>query len=199
MNTRRTFLATAAAAPLLYPIVRHAQKEAQAAQLAPSDGPYLPNVVLQTHDGRAVRFYDDLVKGRMVVLNMMYANCSNLCPPNTANLLQVQEALGRRVGREVFMYSLTLQPDFDRPADLRRYMAKFAIKPGWTFLTGRAKDMDLLRRRLGFVNPDPLADADLKQHTGMLRIGHDGRDRWSMMPALATPRQIVNSIANYLS
>jgi len=197
MNTRRNFLATAVAAPLLYPFARYVH--GRAASDAPADdGHWLPNVPLQTHDGREVRFYDDLVKGRMVVLNMMYANCTNLCPPNTANLLQVQEALGKRVGREVFMYSLTLQPDFDRPADLRRYMAKFAIKPGWTFLTGRAQDMDLLRRRLGFVNPNPVLDADLKQHTGMLRIGHDGRDRWSMVPALASTRQIVNSINAYL-
>ncbi|WP_225984469.1 SCO family protein [Noviherbaspirillum aerium] len=159
---------------------------------------YFPNLVLETHEGKRVRFYDDLVKGKMVVFNMMYANCSNICPPNTANLLQVQQALGAKAGRDVFMYSITLQPEFDSAAALQDYMRKYGIKSGWTFLTGQRKDIDLIRRKLGFFDPDPVIDADLRQHTGMLRIGHDGRDRWSMLPALASPRQILNSISNYL-
>jgi protein SCO1/2 len=199
MKSRRAFLAAAAATPLLYPVARHAYTRTSAPTPLPvDDGRRLPNVALETHDGRQVRFYDDLVKDRMVVINMMYANCSNLCPPNTANLLRVQETLQDHVGKDVFMYSLTLQPAIDKPLDLRRYMDKFAIGPGWTFLTGEPAHVELLRRRLGFYTLDAAADADLKQHTGMLRIGHDARDRWSMIPALATPRQIVNSISGYL-
>ena len=198
MKSRRTFLAAAAAAPLLYPAIKYANTS-EATPLPPDDGRHLPNVALQTHEGRHVRFYDDLVRDRMVVVNMMYANCTNVCPPNTANLLRVQQALQDRMGKDVFMYSLTLQPAIDRPFDLRRYMDKFAIGPGWTFLTGEPAHVELLRRRLGFYTLDAAADADLKQHTGMLRIGHDARDRWSMIPALATPRQIVNSISGYLS
>jgi protein SCO1/2 len=198
MKSRRAFLAAAAAAPLLYPVFKHAGPRTPV-PLPEDDGRHLPNVTLETHEGRQVRFYDDLVKDRMVVINMMYANCSNLCPPNTANLLQVQQALRDRMGKEVFMYSLTLQPAIDKPLDLRRYMDKFGIGPGWTFLTGDPAHVDLLRRRLGFYTLGAAADADLRQHTGMLRIGHDARERWSMIPALAAPRQIVNSISGYLS
>lgn len=194
MNSRRAFLA-AAATPLLYPVVEHFGKPSSPGRA--DDGRRLPNVALETHDGRQVRFYDDLVKGRLIVVNMMYAGCSNLCPPNTANLLRVQEALKSRIGRDVFMYSLTLQPAIDKPSDLRRYMDKFGIGPGWTFLTGAPAEVELLRRRLGFYTLDAAEDADLSAHTGMLRIGHDARDRWSMIPALATPRQIINSISNY--
>lgn len=195
VNSRRTFLAAAVATPLLFPMARDGLA---AAEPALDDDGYLPNVALQTHKGRTVRFYDDLIKGRMVVINMMYAGCTNICPPNTASLLRVKEALGARVGRDIFMYSLTLQPDFDKPRDLARYMRKYRVGAGWTFLTGRAEDVDLLRRRLGFYNFDPVTDADLKQHTGMVRIGHDARGRWSMVPATATTRQITDSILNYL-
>ncbi|MGX4641887.1 SCO family protein [Massilia sp. SYSU DXS3249] len=198
MRSRRAFLATAAATPLLYPVARHAQTRAPT-PLPADNGRRLPNVALETHEGRPVRFYDDLVRDRLVVVNMMYANCTNLCPTNTANLLRVQETLREHVGRDVFMYSLTLQPAIDKPADLRRYMDRYGVGEGWTFLTGEPAHVELLRRRLGFYNFDAAADADLKQHTGMLRIGHDGRDRWSMIPALASPRQIVNAISNYLS
>ncbi len=197
MKSRRAFLAAAAATPLLYPLVKFGMTQA-ATPLPADQGRHLPNVILETHDGRQVRFYDDLVKDRLVVVNMMYANCSKLCPPNTANLLRVQEVLRDHVGKDVFMYSLTLQPAIDKPLDLRRYMEKYKIGPGWTFLTGEPEHVELLRRRLGFYTLDAAADADLKQHTGMLRIGHDALDRWSMIPAQATPRQIVNSISNYL-
>ncbi|MDB5746968.1 MAG: SCO1/SenC family protein [Massilia sp.] len=196
MHTRRSFLAMAAAAPLASPLARAA---ANRSRRTPGAAPNrLPDVLLQTHDGRDVHFYNDLVKGRLVVLNMMYANCANICPPNTANLLRVQETLGGRIGRDVFMYSLTLQPAIDKPADLRRYMDKYGIEGGWTFLTGQPRDVELLRFKLGFYNANPVTDADLRQHTGMVRIGHDGRDRWSMIPAQASTAQIVTSIMGYL-
>lgn len=186
----------AAAAQLVSPLARGAAARPGWRRGAAQHG--LPNVLLQTHEGRDVHFYTDLVKGRLVVLNMMYASCTNICPPNTANLLRVREALGSRVGREVFMYSLTLQPAIDKPADLRRYMDRYGIGGGWTFLTGEPRDVELLRLKLGFYTADPVIDADLKQHTGMVRIGHDGRDRWSMIPAQAPAQQIVSSIAGYL-
>jgi len=36
-----------------------------------------PNVTLRTHDGRTVRFYDDLIAGKTVALNFMYATCKD--------------------------------------------------------------------------------------------------------------------------
>lgn len=198
MHTRRSFLAMAALAPFTMPASPMARAARRPAQAGRPVGGHFPNVLLQTHEGLDVHFYTDLVKDRLVVLNMMYANCAAICPPNTANLLRVQEALGSRIGRDVFMYSLTLQPAIDKPADLRRYMDKYGIGGGWTFLTGDPRDVELLRFRLGFYNADPATDADLKQHTGMVRIGHDGRDRWSMVPAQANAQQIVRSITGYL-
>ncbi|HEY3046779.1 MAG TPA: SCO family protein [Polaromonas sp.] len=155
---------------------------------------YFPNAVLDTHDGKKLRFYDDVVQGKVVAINMMYAVCTGICPGNTANLLQVQEALGQRLGKDVFMYSLTLQPELDTPQALQDYVNRYHIKPGWTFLTGRPKEMDTIRRKLGFFNDDPKIDADLASHTGMLRIGNEALDRWFMMPALSPPKQIARAI-----
>ena len=198
MHTRRSFLAMAAAASVTSPLVSPMAQAARAARERRPARAHFPDVRLQTHEGRDVLFYTDLVKDRLVVLNMMYANCANICPPNTANLLRVQQALGARVGRDVYMYSLTLQPAIDKPADLRRYMDKYGVGDGWTFLTGAPRDVELLRFKLGFYNANPVTDADLKQHTGMVRIGHDGRDRWSMIPAQAKAEQIVTSITGYM-
>ncbi len=155
---------------------------------------YFPNVVLDTHDGRKLRFYDDVVHGKVVVFNMMYTVCTGICPGNTANLMQVQEALGNRLGKDIFMYSMTLQPEFDTPQALQEYVKRYSIKPGWTFLTGQPKEMELIRRKLGFFNDDPRIDADLANHTGMVRIGKEALDRWFMMPALSSPRQLAREI-----
>ena len=64
---------------------------------------YFPNVKLQTQDGKTVRFYDDLIKDKIVTINFFYAKCEGICPTVTANLARVQKILGESVGREIFM------------------------------------------------------------------------------------------------
>ena len=155
---------------------------------------YFPNSIVQTHDGRSLRFYDDVVRGKIVLFNMMYAVCTGICPGNTANLREVQAALGSRLGQDVFMVSMTLQPESDTPEVLSDYVESYGIKPGWLFLTGKPKEMDLIRRKLGFFNDDPAIDGDLTNHTGMLRLGNERLDRWSMMPSLAKPDQIARKV-----
>ncbi|KQT09614.1 hypothetical protein ASG30_13725 [Ramlibacter sp. Leaf400] len=158
---------------------------------APSAGS-IPDVPLVTHDGRKVRFYSDLVRGRVVFVNMMYAQCSEQCPPMTQNLRRVHEALGSRAGQDIFMYSITLLPEFDSPADLRAYREQQGAN--WTFLTGRKADVEQLRRGLGFSDPDPQLDADITRHTGMVRVGNDALDRWTMAPARVSPNQILECL-----
>lgn len=155
---------------------------------------YFPNVLVDTHEGKKLRFYDDVVHGKIVVFNMMYSVCTGICPSNTANLLRVQEALGDRVGKDVFMVSMTLQPVFDTPDALRDYVKRYNIRAGWTFLTGKPDEMENIRRKLGFFNDDPAIDQKLSNHTGMLRVGNETLDRWFMMPALSQPQQIAHAI-----
>src|SRR5207245_3023956 len=76
---------------------------------------YFPNVALRTQDDRLVHFYDDLIRDKIVVFNMMYARCQSICPGTTLNLQHVQRLLGDRVGRDIFMYSITLKPEQDGP------------------------------------------------------------------------------------
>jgi protein SCO1/2 len=102
----------------------------------------------------------------------------------TANLRRLQRALGDQVGKDVFMYSLTLRPETDTPEVLKRYAESFGIAPGWQLLTGKPEDIGILRYRLGFVDSDPELDADASQHIGMVVFGNDRLNRWSACPAL---------------
>jgi protein SCO1/2 len=156
---------------------------------------YFPNVALTTHEGRNVRFYDDLIKDKVVTITFMYATCQGVCPLITENLLQVQKLLGPRVGRDIFMYSITLKPKEDTPEVLANYVRMHGVKPGWTFLTGKPGDVELLRRKLGFTNPDPTLDRDKSQHIGNVRYGNEARQLWAACPGLANPRWMVKSLS----
>ncbi len=150
---------------------------------------------MRTHDGRTVRFYDDLLRGdKTVLINMMYAHCAGKCPLTTENLVKVQELLGERLGRDIHMFSITLDPEQDTPEVLREYAEAHGTKPGWTYLTGEPKDIERLRRKLGFVDPDPQRDKDRSNHAGVVVYGNEAIDRWAACPGLSGPQDIVNVI-----
>ncbi|MGB7620739.1 MAG: SCO family protein, partial [Terriglobia bacterium] len=103
---------------------------------------YFPNVPLITQDGKTVHFYDDLLKGKLVAIDLIYTHCKDACPLETARLAQVQKMLGDRVGKDIFFYSISIDPKRDTPEVLKEYAEKFHVGPGWTFLTGKEEDIE---------------------------------------------------------
>jgi protein SCO1/2 len=155
-----------------------------------------PNVEVISHEGKKFHFYDDLIKDRMVLINFFYSQCKEFCPPMTANLVKVQDRLGERLGRDLFMYSLTLEPQHDTPEVLRHYSMMYGTKPGWSFLTGKPENLEALRIKLGFRDLDPVEDADRSNHTGVILYGNDKLNRWSACPALASIDEIMRQISS---
>ena len=147
---------------------------------------YFPNVTLRTHDGRDVRFYDDLVKGKKVLINFTYTNCTATCPRTTENLRRVQEMLGDRIGRDIFIVSLSLDPDRDTPEALAMYATHNGARTGWTFATGTREDIDSIRRRLGLYDTP-----DFTQHMGVLTFGNEPAGKWAATFALDKAENIV--------
>lgn len=152
----------------------------------------LPNVQFTDQHNRRVRFYDDLVKGKKVLINFMYTECSETCPRTTANLVRVQEAFGDRVGRDVFFLSITLTPDRDTPDVLKAYAERNGCRDGWSFLTGRLADIDRVRKNLGVYDDNP----DIREHVGILTYGNEPEGRWGATGALAGPDSILWSVKN---
>ena len=158
----------------------------------PSDG--FPNILLQTQDGKSVRFYDDLVKDKTVLVNFIYTSCQKSCSPTTANLARVHKLLGDRVGRDLFLLSISLDPAVDRPKTLKEYAARFGQFQGWYFLTGNETEIEGLRRKLGLYDLDPVIDTDKTQHVGIVIVGNDSTNRWSSLPVLMDPRQLAQTV-----
>jgi protein SCO1/2 len=194
MNLRRDFVAGLGTAALGWMAVRHVAAEPGGTRRGSMRATNFPNATLYTHEGKEVKFYDDLIRGKVVAINMMYAECEGICPIATSNLVRVQELLGERVGRDLFMYSLTLQPELDTPQRLQEYAEMHDVKSGWLFLTGARADIQRVRYCLGFFDPNPVVDGDKATHTGMVRIGNDAYGRWTMSPSLTSPEQIVATI-----
>lgn len=156
---------------------------------------HFPNVPLVTHEGKEVRFYDDLIKDKIVTLNFMYTRCDELCPLTTERLVKLQKLLGDRAGRQIFMYSFTIDPEHDTPEALREYMKMHGVKPGWTFLTGKPENLELLRRKLGFVDPDPRVDKDKTNHIGTIEYGNEPLTLWNGCPSLVRPEYMLKTIS----
>jgi protein SCO1/2 len=168
---------------------RPEQRQAVPEARSPWGSGYFPNVPLVTQDGKTVRFYDDLMKGKKVLVNFIFSSCDRACPLDTANMARVQKLLGERVGREIFMYSITLDPEHDTPEVLKAYAGKFGAGPGWLFLTGRREDIDKVRFKLG--------DRGAKEeHANTVRVGDVTKGQWIRVPLTADPHYIVTEVRN---
>ena len=156
---------------------------------------YFPNLALVTHLGRQVKFYDDLLRDKIVVLNFMYADCEGICPTILDNLKRVRTILDKAVTRDIFIYSLTIRPEVDTPAKLNEYSEMHRIHdPRWSFLTGKPDEVDTLRHLLGFADPNPEIDKDKSKHSGMLRYGNEPQAIWGTCQGSGEPEWIAQEI-----
>jgi protein SCO1/2 len=212
MISRRQWFAGAAAAPLALGLAAQARESER--KLASTTGAggqrkfaprpsgretvrnrYFPNIDLVTSDGEKVRFYDDLLKDKIVILNLMYAKCDGVCPTTTSNLKAVRRILRREIKHDIFIYSLTVKPEQDSPAALKAYARMHGVDdPQWLFLTGKPDDVDLLRHKLGFADPNPEVDKDKARHSGMLRYGNEPMAIWGTCQGSAEPEWIAQEI-----
>jgi protein SCO1/2 len=158
---------------------------------------YFPNVELTTQDGKTVHFYDDLIKGKMVVIELIYTHCVYSCPLETARLAQVQHMLGDRVGKEIFFYSITIDPEHDTPAQLKAYAEQYHAGPGWLFLTGKKDDIDLISKKLGLYSaPNP---RNRDGHIPAVLVGNEVTGQWMRNSATDNPRFLTTLIGDWLN
>ena len=155
---------------------------------------HLPNLPLVTHDGREVRFYDDLVKDRKVVLTFVSSRAPAYSTKVTRNLAAIQRLFGKRIGEDMFLYSIARDPERDSRAMLKNWAVWSGAGPGWSFLTGRPADVETLRRSLGFGSDDPAEDADPAFSVGLVRYGSEPEMRWAHCQSQAKARVLAHSM-----
>ncbi|MBC8029087.1 MAG: SCO family protein [Pyrinomonadaceae bacterium] len=154
---------------------------------------YFPNHVLITQDNKPVRFYDDLLKGKVALINFIFTTCEGVCSPMTANLARVQSYLAEHLGREVVMISISVDPMTDTPERLKTYAEKFKIKPGWYFLTGKKENVDWVLYKMGGYVEDKAA------HSSVLIIGNEATGEWMKVHAMSNPTEIASAVTKLLA
>lgn len=170
----------------------HSHMSNNAASSSPA-AKYFTDVELINQDGKKVRFYSDVLKGKTVIVNAFFTSCTSVCPPLNRNMEKIQEALGDRVGRDVFLVSMTVDPETDTPARMKEYAKKFHAGPGWLFLTGKKENLDWALYKLGqyVENKD--------DHQTVLIIGNEPTGLWKKafgMANVAELVQVVESVVN---
>ncbi len=159
---------------------------------------YFPNIPLVTQEGKQVRFFDDLIKDKVVVINFIFTRCPDACPLETARLRELQKILGDRVGQDVFMYSITIDPKHDTPEVLKNYTEKFQVAPGWLFLTGKEQDIKLLRKKLGLYNEEEEKTGSLSAHTLSMLIGNQKTGQWKKASPFENPYVLAGQVGGWL-
>jgi protein SCO1/2 len=163
-------------------------QEPKAPAKAPAESPahkYFGDVKLVNQDGKEVRLYSDLMQGKTVVINAMFTTCTGACPVMSGTMAKIQDHLGDRVGKDVRLISISVDPVNDTPAKLKEYAARFHAKPGWYFLTGSKENVEAALRKLGQWVDDPA------NHQTLYLIGNDRTGLWKKAFALAKPEEVL--------
>lgn len=164
--------------------------EKKAAKRDQAAAAYFTNTLLLTQENKAVQFYDDLLKDKIVLINFIFTSCKGVCSPMTANLLKVQQYLGDRVGKDINMITISVDPTVDTPEVLRKYTSDFKVKPGWHFLTGSKENIATVLRKLGgFVD-------NREEHSTVLLVGNMKTGEWVKLMAMHKPSQIADAVAS---
>jgi protein SCO1/2 len=169
-----------------------AGKAAAAPAASPAER-YFGDVALIDQDGRERRLYSDLMKGKSMVIDVMFTECTGVCPLLSQKMEQIQAALGDRVGKDVHLLSISVDPKNDTPTRLKEYATRYHAKPGWYFLTGSKENIDEALRKLGqYVE-------QREAHQNLILIGNDRTGLWKKALGLAAPAElipIVESVVN---
>ena len=154
---------------------------------------YFTDVKLTNQDGEQMRLYSDLLKGRVVVINSFFSTCQGSCLPLTRNMQSLQTALGDKVGSEVYLISISVDPMMDTPERLKQFAAKFGAKPGWFFLTGDKENVDFALQKLGQY-------VDNKQdHLNIFIIGNERTGLWKKAFGLAKSEELIKVVESVVN
>ncbi|HEV7892660.1 MAG TPA: SCO family protein [Pyrinomonadaceae bacterium] len=164
-----------------------AQSQTQADEQTPAQK-YFTDVSLVNQDGETMRLYSDLLKGKVVVIDFFFATCQGTCLPMNRNLQKVQDSLGDRLGKDVYLISISVDPAVDTPARLKEYAKKLNARPGWYFLTGEKASVDFALRKLGqYVE-------NKQDHTNIFIIGNERTGLWKKAFGLAKPDELIKVV-----
>jgi protein SCO1 len=153
---------------------------------------YFGDTVLIDQDGRELRLFTDLMAGKVVLIHAGFVDCKTDCPLTASILQKVQEHLGARLGADVRILSITLDPESDTPARLKEHASKLQVRPGWHFLTGKPEDVEAVLGKLGLTAPDR------DKHKPLFLVGNVPTGLWKKVFPLADTEELLAVVDSVL-
>ncbi len=178
---RRAVLAAAAALAVVFsaaPVESQMRRGAE----------FFTNLPVVNQDGEPLRFYDDLIKDKIVIVMLIYTSCTDICPLTTARMTQIEDKLAGIVGKDIFIISITVDPETDTPEKLKAYARAFGTGPGWTFITGKPEDIRAINYRLGERS------TVLSEHRNEIVLGNDATGEWQRDNVMGDLDRIILTI-----
>jgi protein SCO1/2 len=154
---------------------------------------YFGEIPLVNQDGQTMRLYSDVLKGRTVVINAMFTSCTGACPLMSNNMAKIQEWVGDRLGKDIYLVSISVDPANDTPAKMKEYAARFKARPGWYFLTGSKENVNAALAKLG------QAVETREAHTNLFLVGNDKTGLWKKAFGLAKPDDLIPVVESVLN
>ncbi|MDH5324430.1 MAG: SCO family protein [Gammaproteobacteria bacterium] len=148
----------------------------------------LPVTQLLTQENQSVMFPQEVLADRLVVMDFVYTTCTTVCPVLSAIMIQVQDKLASRVGQDVSLISLTVDPIRDTPQRLAAYSKKLSAGSGWTWLTGDKNNVDRVLISLGAYTPN------FQDHPSMVIVGDPVSGQWQRFFGFPNPDEIVAAV-----
>ncbi len=179
-------------AVILWTLLAAGQGPAVASQKLPPHRIF-PDVELLNHEGKRLRFYEDLIRDKVVAINFMFTSCRDSCPAETARLREVHDLLGDRVGQDIFMISISVDPEHDTPEVLAQYVKKFKIGKGWQFLMGSIDDIEMIQKRLAMTVT--AIDSEPDDHDISLLMGNERTGQWVKRSPFDNPNHLARLVA----
>lgn len=154
------------------------------------------HAVVFDHHGRKRRFYNDLIKNKIVMLQFMSTELEG--DYQTAkNLSLMQDILGSRLGRDVFLISATVDPERDTVEVLSNYAKQHNVSQGWSFITGTTDTMQSIKDALFFRPGGHSGHEGHDQQDcsmGLIRYGNDATGLWGSVPTRANPHWLAERL-----
>jgi protein SCO1 len=146
---------------------------------------YFTDLNVLDQDGQMLKFYSDVLKNKIVLINFVFTNCEQVCPMLTRTFAKVQAEVGRNLGERIHLISISVDAQRDTPTVLKRYATQFGAKPGWRFITGKKGNVDWIIHRLGQWNEV------IEAHSPLIMVADVKTGRWRALPGETTHRQLV--------
>jgi len=149
---------------------------------------YFTDTVLVNQDGDEVRFFSDVLKDQVVVINFIFTECAGACPMITEKLKMTRKALGNEVGSAIRFVSISIDPARDTPAAMRKFQERHDAGGNWVFLTGKPENVDTIVKRLGQWSPD------VEAHSTLVLAGNVNERHWMKIIPSAPPPIIAEKL-----